>query len=665
MLSRASSFLNTSLRSLAGDVEGTASEKSKSTPNEGPVIVPVARDTSSYEEDEGLAETLSESDVRVELKLDNLVHSVKVSTGFCKEGDKEILHGISANFRSGQLCCLMGPSGAGKTSLLTVLATGRNPAMTLNGGPLPKNFGSLCCTIPQADILYPALSPEQSLRYSAMLRLPETTTKAEIEKRVEDLLEELRLVKCRKTPIGNDDRRGVSGGERKRVSIGVELIANPRILFVDEPSSGLDSKSAEDVIRLLRGISRRGRLVICTIHQPSWGIFEQFDKLLLLHHGYVVYQGRTGPVLQNYFNSHLGLTPPAFENPLDYYMRQLQTIDVDTNSLADKWAELSEEKRLSLDLGTADAAYSITLSSEQMKRLRGRNSWLHQFKTLLLRNAHDTLIDKEKFVTGLAMKFGIGLLLGIVFINQARPAEGSESTSYSSIFTSTSPIFFLVLSAVFDTLLKNVIEYPLVRQFVVREFRNGAFNFGPYIAAQIANNTFFDVFASLFYLPTYFLVGLGGTFEQFLIFLATLSLITMIGTILGLGVGSFCKDINEAQGYIMPIVFPLLIFSGFLLPLNDIPDFFLWLYYISPFQYSLSILLINEFEPRTFLNITTDTGLSVPPPHSTGKEYLASIELYKEDLGENFAILSGTFLIVAVLSFILIRRAIYRQAGFN
>jgi ABC-type multidrug transport system ATPase subunit len=280
-----------------------------------------------------------ESHFNMEVVLSNLVHDVPIKTGFCKSSKKELLHGIDARFCSGQLVALMGASGAGKTTLLSVLRAGRNPGMTVNGHRMPSKFAKLCCTIPQADILYPALTPEQSVLYSAMLRLPEGLSRGELVEKVRNLLDELRLTKCKDSPIGNEDRRGISGGERKRTSIAMELIANPSVLLVDEPTSGLDSKSAEDVIRLLRDVARRGKIVICTIHQPSWSMFEHFDKLLLLHHGLVVYHGGTGKKMRDFFHTRMGLNPPAFENPLDFYMREIQTRD--GPFFTDKWAEVS------------------------------------------------------------------------------------------------------------------------------------------------------------------------------------------------------------------------------------------------------------------------------------------------------------------------------------
>jgi hypothetical protein len=377
-------------------------------------------------------------------------------------------------------------------------------------------------------------------------------------------------------------------------------------------------------------------------------MFEHFDKLLLLHHGLVVYHGGTGKKMRDFFHTRMGLTPPAFENPLDFYMREIQTRD--GPFFTDKWAEVSEEDRRALDT-VSRADWKDELSNKQIKRIRAQNSWWFQFWTLLRRNVHDSLIDKEKFAQGLGMKFGVGVMLGVVFIGQARPEEGTDCTSPASAFTSQSPLFFIVLSAVIDTLFKNVLEYPTIRAIVVREFRNGAFTFSPYVSAQILSNSCFDIFSSLFYLPASFLVGLGPTGEQVFLFIAALSLLTSIGTALGLALGSFSKDVNEAQNYMMPVLLPLLIFSGFLLPLKEIPDFFLPFYYASPFQWALSILLMVEFEPRKFCDGTT------------GQQFLASQDLDYADLGRNFFILLGSALLTYVFSFFIIRRAIYKQAG--
>ncbi len=156
----------------------------------------------------------------------------------------------------------------------------------LNGEPMVDMsyvIKSLSNCIPQEDTLMFTLTPRETLRYTAELRLPEEMPRAAVYDRVEQIMAQLSLLKCADVRIGDVNNRGISGGQRKRVSIAMELITNPSILFVDEPTSGLDSKTAADVVSIINDLGKQGRTVVCIIHQPSYQVFLSFSKLLLLH----------------------------------------------------------------------------------------------------------------------------------------------------------------------------------------------------------------------------------------------------------------------------------------------------------------------------------------------------------------------------------------------
>ncbi len=164
----------------------------------------------------------------------------------------------------------MGPSGAGKTSLLNILAQRvrrfKADAILVNGKPVTKSFRSLSAFVQQDDVLMGNLTVHEVLTYAAFLRLPATVSPKEKMQRVEDIIVELGLEKCRKTRVGFPGlSKGISGGERKRLSIGVELLTSPSILFLDEPTTGLDSKTALNIVQTIRKLALAGRsVVVCT-----------------------------------------------------------------------------------------------------------------------------------------------------------------------------------------------------------------------------------------------------------------------------------------------------------------------------------------------------------------------------------------------------------------
>ena len=222
----------------------------------------------------------------------------------------------------------MGPSGSGKTSLLSILggrtpkgatiSSGEGGGVLFNGEPLTKRAKRQLGFVLQDDLLYESLTVYETLYFAAMLRLPKTMTSAQKKARVDEVIAALGLAKCRDTIIGGFFRRGVSGGERKRVSVGHELLINPSVLLLDEPTSGLDSTTAMRLVTTLRSLAAGGRAVATTIHQPSSRLFQLLDKLLLLSEGHAIYYGRAG-LAADWF-ARLGYRMPYGVNAADFLL---------------------------------------------------------------------------------------------------------------------------------------------------------------------------------------------------------------------------------------------------------------------------------------------------------------------------------------------------------
>jgi len=211
------------------------------------------------------------------------------------QNERQVLFNVSGCAEPGELMALMGPSGCGKSSLLQVLGgrTTARPrgAIGYNGKKLTKAMKRSIGFVSQDDILYGSLTVFETLYYAAMLQLPRTMRTEDKIARAEIVMETLGLSGCRDTIIGDVFMRGVSGGERKRVSIGVELLTNPSVILLDEPTSGLDSTTALKLMHTLRNLASGGRSILTSIHQPSSRLFQQTDKLLLLAGGRTVYYG--------------------------------------------------------------------------------------------------------------------------------------------------------------------------------------------------------------------------------------------------------------------------------------------------------------------------------------------------------------------------------------
>lgn len=225
---------------------------------------------------------------------------------------RQVLHQLNGDASSGSLVALMGPSGSGKTTLLSILA-GRSQEIPIVDGkvqflspsmaPADSHFYSYKAIkrkigfVTQFEILFDALTVEETLQFTSQLRLPQEMTREDKNKRALIVIEKLGLSKVKSSIVGGPMRRGLSGGEKKRVSIAVELLTNPSILFLDEPTSGLDSTIALQLVQTLKDLASGGRTVITSIHQPSSRVYACMDDVILLANGHCIYYGNSGYAL--------------------------------------------------------------------------------------------------------------------------------------------------------------------------------------------------------------------------------------------------------------------------------------------------------------------------------------------------------------------------------
>jgi ABC-type multidrug transport system ATPase subunit len=247
-----------------------------------------------------------------------------VSAAGSSAREKTIISGMSGVVRPGEMLAMLGPSGSGKTTLLTALG-GRHGGrallsgkITYNGQPFSGAVKRRTGFVTQHDVLYPHLTVAETLWYTALLRLPRALGAGEKRAQAEAVMRELGLAKVAHSMVGGvRGLRGLSGGERKRVSIGLEMLVDPSLLLLDEPTSGLDSTTAARIVGTLRRMAADGgRTVVVTIHQPSSRLYHMFDKVLLLSaDGCPIYYGRAADAL-SYFAS-VGFASPLSLNPAD------------------------------------------------------------------------------------------------------------------------------------------------------------------------------------------------------------------------------------------------------------------------------------------------------------------------------------------------------------
>lgn len=285
---------------------------------------------------------------------------------------KRILQAVTGFAEPGRIMAIMGPSGSGKSTLLDSLA-GRlssNVVMTgnilLNGKKKGLQYGGVAY-VTQENVLLGTLTVRETVTYSAHLRLPPTLTKEEVEGMVEGTLMEMGLQECADRIIGNWHLRGISGGEAKRLSIALEILTRPRLLFLDEPTTGLDSASAFFVVQALRSVARDGgRTVISSIHQPSSEVFTLFDDLCLLSSGELVYFGEAKKAIE--FFAKAGFPCPSRRNPSDHFLRCINS-DFDKVTATLKGSlRIRQNQRLSDPLMNMETAEIKAMLIEKYRR---------------------------------------------------------------------------------------------------------------------------------------------------------------------------------------------------------------------------------------------------------------------------------------------------------
>ncbi|CAF3486276.1 unnamed protein product, partial [Rotaria sp. Silwood2] len=261
------------------------------------------------------------------------------------------------------------PSGCGKSTLLDILADRKNPRgisgrVLVDGLAPPPSFKYIVGYVVQDDIITGTLTVRETLLFSANVRLPEEVTYEERVQRVTKTIQDLSLESCADTKVGNETIRGVSGGERKRTCIGMELVLTPKILFLDEPTTGLDASTARSVMQCLSDLSKQGRTIIFSIHQPRFSTFKLFDTVLFLCKGLTIYRGPADGVV-DYFAMQ-GYSCEMHDNPADFALDTL----IDASRNPDDLEKLNQSYRKSSTHTNVLAIAEKQSYDEKLERLR-------------------------------------------------------------------------------------------------------------------------------------------------------------------------------------------------------------------------------------------------------------------------------------------------------
>lgn len=585
------------------------------------------------------------------LTFKNIKYEVKVFNKDKKEYfNKVIINNAVGQCKSGELTAIMGPSGSGKTSLLNFITNRIEFSKdSTHEGKIYVNSQEISFEeipfyssyVMQDDVLFDVLTPYENIKFGCQLkRLVEENTTEEC---VNKFLSDLQLVACKDTLVGNPDMKGISGGERKRTSIGMELISNPSILFLDEPTSGLDSQTSLKVVSLLKRVAvEKNVAVICTIHQPSSNIFNIFDQLIIIERGNIIYND--SPVnITSYFKS-IGKPLNEHANPADAFMRTLEENvnrgedpDFFINSYKDRITNYDKEISKQIE----DSKVGNNLSSKLNEAV---NLW--DATMILSRRAFTNVLRNPNL---LGARIGFTLLFGFMTASVFWKLSGSN---YDGIYGRIGFSFFVAVNIFMSQVMGTILSFPIERAVFIREHSSKMYGVGEYyLAKNIVETPFILFFTTVYVIIVYFTAGLRNDgAEHFFIFLAGFLLHCLCAQSLGYAVGTLFSRVSEAMATINILVMPFILFSGTLINDDSMPRWLHWIKYISPIKYINEIVCLNEFENNP--DITYGGG---------GEEVIDNLNL---EIGKKngFIVLGAMVIAYRILGYVFLKLLI-RKTG--
>ncbi|KAF0880193.1 ABCG2 protein, partial [Crocuta crocuta] len=570
------------------------------------------------------------------LSFHNIYYRVKVTSGFLlgrKTVEKEILTNINGIMRPG-LNAILGPTGGGKSSLLDVLAARKDPCglsgdVLINGAPRPANFKCNSGYVVQDDVVMGTLTVRENLQFSAALRLPTTMTTYEKNMRINRVIQELGLDKVADSKVGTQFIRGVSGGERKRTSIGMELITDPAILFLDEPTTGLDSSTANAVLLLLKRMSEQGRTIIFSIHQPRYSIFKLFDSLTLLASGRLMFHGPSQEAL-GYFASmvcvlelpsFLGYQCEPYNNPADFF---LDVINGDSSAVV-----LNREDQMDEDKETEEPSRKDTPLIERIAEFYASSAFCRKTKEDLNQLAEDqkkksSAFGEITYATSFChqlrwiSKRSFKNLLGAIFYDLKHDPTGIQNRAGVLFFLTTNQCFSSVSAVELFVVEKKL----FIHEYISGYYRVSSYFFGKLLSDLLPMRMLPSI---IFTCIIYFLLGLKPVVEAFFIMMFTLMMVAYSASSMALAIAAGQSVVSVAT-LLMTITFVfMMIFSGLLVNLTTIVPWLSWLQYFSIPRYGFEALQYNEFLGQNFcpgLNVTTNNTCSYAI--CTGEEFLVN-----------------------------------------
>lgn len=543
---------------------------------------------------------------------------------------RRLLDHASGYVKPGTLTALMGVSGAGKTTLLDALAQRTTMGvitgdMLVNGKPLDPSFQRSTGYVQQQDLHLETSTVREALRFSAVLRQPKSVPKQEKYDYVEEVIKMLNMEEFANAVVGVPGE-GLNVEQRKLLTIGVELAAKPKLLlFLDEPTSGLDSQSAWSIVSFLRKLASAGQAILCTIHQPSAILFQEFDRLLFLAKGgKTVYFGEIGENSQkllNYFENNGARKCGEDENPAEY---MLEIVNAGKNSRGEEWfnvwkqSEPAQQVQREIDqIHEETQHFDLNIADETGGTEFAMPLWTQVWECTY-RVFQQYWRMPEYVFAKIFLCVVAGLFIGFSFYG----ADSTQAGMQNIIFS------VFMLTTIFSSLVQQIQPLFVTQRnlYESRERPSKAYSWVAFMTANIVVELPYGIIAGVLMFASFYypVVGAGQTSaRQGLVLLFSVQLLLYTSSFAAMTIAAL-PNAETASGLVSLLTLMSILFNGVLQTPDNLPGFWLFMYRVSPFTYWIGGIVSTMVAGRKVTCSSTEVSIFDPPSGQTCGEYLGS-----------------------------------------
>ncbi|XP_026497090.1 protein scarlet-like [Vanessa tameamea] len=570
----------------------------------------------------------------------------------------KVLHGVSGIVSSGNLVALMGSSGAGKTTLLAAISRRDKSAMSgylmLNGRLAGAELiARISGFLPQEDLSIDDLSVAEHMEFMARLMMDKRSTVSVRTRRIQQLLGDLGVKACTSTKL-----KALSGGERKRVALAVQLLNDPPILFCDEPTTGLDSSAASAVVSRLRRLAIGGKLVICSVHQPASGVFELFHQVVLLANGRIAFHGSIDQADQ--FFASMNYKCPVGFNAAEYYVTLLGIeIDKEMESRERIRRICNEYQRSDIasdienrvgDVKDEIEYFSGTVDEKNVYFERYltlvKVNYFVQFYWLMWRNILSIKHNKSIWIAEFFLLMFVGLIISVPYMGHFKELDQRDIQNAEGL------LYLMITETIFLFIYAVFITFPNEVPILLRETASGLYAPLPYYLSKVIFWIPRAVIEPILFVSLVFTIaGLQGGFMNWL----GICFVCVLCANYANAYGSFLSSVFDKMetAALVSVPFDLIgtMFSGIYLNLGSASPYISWLKYVSGFYYGVESISIIQWDSIESINCVNIKGM---PCIKTGPDVLRRFGYAEENFWRNCICLLIMYCVAHLIAFIMV-----------